>query len=101
MIPVNLSLNVRLLKRSHKIIPFRLVLTNPGIIRVDDPNQKANIIDMFFYSIGCFTFMSHDQWCPRDNFREFVAIEGAFGWFILGIFMASLANRLYSFQMGT
>ena len=77
-------------KMNNKIIPF--ALKNPGIVRDHDQNQQIYLIDMFFYSIGCFTFMSHDNWRPIDNFRGLVALEGALGWVILGIFMAALAK---------
>jgi len=68
-------------------------LKNPGIVRDRDQNQKIYIIDVF-YSIGCFTFMSHGHWYPKDDFRGWVAFEGALGWFILGIFIATLGKTL-------
>ena len=96
-IPIRLSLNVYLDKINNKLIPFRLSLKNPGILkdrdlRDRDQNQNIYLIDMFFYSVGCFTFMSHDNWYPKNNFRGLVAFEGALGWFILGIFMATLGK---------
>ncbi len=83
-----------MIKRSDKIIPFELFLNNPGIVNDHDQNKKAHLSDMIYYSIGCFTFMSHDNWCPRDNFKRWVAFEGVLGWFILGIFTATLAKTL-------
>lgn len=69
-------------------------LKNPGIVNrgfVRNRNQyKIYLSDMIYYSIGCFTFMSRDNWYPRDNFKIWVAFEGAIGWFLLGIFMATL-----------
>jgi len=38
--------------------------------------------------------MSHDNWRPRDNFRGLVALEGALGWVVLGIFMAALTKTI-------
>ena len=94
VIPINLFWNVHMMKRSDKIIPFELSLNNPAIVNFQDQNQKARLSDVIYYSIGCFTFMSHDNWCPRDNFKRWVAFEGVLGWFILGIFMATLAKTL-------
>ena len=82
------------MKRRDKVIPFELSLNNPAIVNFQDQNQKAHPSDVIYYSIGCFTFMSHDNWCPRDYFKRWVAFEGVLGWFILGIFMATLAKKL-------
>ena len=88
-IPYRLSLNVSLDKSSNKIIPFKLSLKNPGIIN-SDQIQEASLLDLFYYRICRFTFMSYENWYPRDNFRIFAIIEGILGWATLGIFMATL-----------
>ena len=61
-------------KRSNKAIPFGLSLKNPGIVNVNDQNQKAHLYDIFLFSVGCFTFMSHGNWYPRDHFKMLVAL---------------------------
>jgi hypothetical protein len=86
-----------MIKRSDKIIPFEIYLKNPAIVNIQDQNQKAHLSDMIYYSIGCFTFMSHDNWYLRGNFKKWVAFEGALGWFILGIFIATLTKTLIGF----
>ena len=97
VIPIILSLNVHMIKRSDKIIPFEMYLKNPAIVNIQDQNQKAHLSDIIYYSIGCFTFMSHDNWYPRGSFKKWVAFEGALGWFILAIFIATLSKTLIRF----
>jgi hypothetical protein len=89
-IPILLSLNISLNKSSNKIIPFKLSLKNPGIVKNDDQSQIASLLDIFYYSVCRFTFMSYENWYPKDNFRIFTIIEGILGWATLGIFMATL-----------
>jgi hypothetical protein len=48
--------------------------------------------NLIYYSIGCFLFISHDNWRLRDNFKKWVALEGILGWLIL------LLNILFLFQ---
>ena len=90
-IPIPLSPNVSVQKRSNKIIPFKISLKNPGIIN-NDQIQEASLLDIFYYSICKFTFMSYENWYPRDNFRMVAIIEGIIGWATLGIFMAILTT---------
>lgn len=52
-------MNVYLDKRSNKILPF--ALKNPGVVRDSEQNRKIYLTDMFFYNIGCFTFMDHEN----------------------------------------
>ncbi len=86
----SLTANVYWDIKSNKILPF--ALKNPGIVRDRDQDQKIYLTDIIYYSFGCFTFMSHDNWYPRDSFKKLVALEGALGWLILGIFMATLSK---------
>lgn len=88
-IPLSFSRNIFLHKSSNKIIPFKFFLKTPGIVN-SDKNKKASILDLFYYSICRFTFMSYENWYPRDDFRIFAVMEGVIGWATLGIFMATL-----------
>lgn len=88
----SLSWNVSWDKSSNKIIPFILSLKNPGVVKESDQNKKVSLIDLFYYSMGAFTFMNQGSWCPRDNFRKWAVVEGVLGWITLGIFMATLTN---------
>ena len=90
MIPIDLSWNVHLIKRSDEIIPFELSLNNPAIVNVQDQYQKAHLFDMIYYSIGCFTFMSHDNWCPRDNSKNGSLLKAS----LVGFFLESLWQLL-------
>jgi hypothetical protein len=89
-IPLLVSLNIYFDKSSNKKIPFKLSLKNPGIVKENDPIYKASPLDLFYYSIGIFTFISQGSLYPRDNFKKWVTIEGVIGWVTLGIFMATL-----------
>lgn len=89
-IPISFSRNVLFERSSNKIIPFKLFLKNPGIIKECNQNQKTSVLDLFYYSIGVFTFISQGSWYPRENFRKWVTLEGILGWATLGIFMATL-----------
>ncbi len=93
-ISISLSWNVSLNKMNSEKIPFKVSLTNPGIVRVDDPNQKAHLVDIIYYSINCFTFVSHGNWYPKDNFKKWETLEGVLGWLTLGIFMTTLGTLI-------
>ncbi len=79
---------------------FSLIYANPicwekpDIVNDHDQNKKAHLVDLIYYSIGSFTFMSHGNWSPRDYFKIFAALEGALGWVVLGIFMAALTKTI-------
>jgi len=89
-VPICLFMNISLEKSNNRIIPFKLSLKNPGIVKDCDQIQKATPIDLFYYSIGTFTFMNQGNWHPRDNFKKWVTLEGVLGWITLGIFMGTL-----------
>lgn len=78
------------LKRSNSIIFFRLSSENPGIVR--DKDQKASPIDLFYYSICTFTFLSPEDLRHRDNFRPLVALEGIIGYILLIIMVGALSH---------
>lgn len=88
--PIRLFINISLNKSSNKIMPFKLSLKSPGIVKESDPSYKASPLDLFYYSIGVFTFISQGSWYPRENFKKWVTLEGILGWATLGIFMATL-----------
>ena len=48
----------------------------------------------FLFSVGCFTFMTHGHWRARDHFKIYAAIESAFGYVMLAIFIAALTKQL-------
>lgn len=88
-LPLSFSRNVFLDNSSNKMTPIKLFLNDPGIVN-SDKNKKASLLDLFYFSICRFTFMSYENWYPRDSFRIFAVMEGIIGWVTLGIFMATL-----------
>ena len=59
-------------------------------VKYYDRSKKVSSLDLFYDSIGTFTFINQGNWYSKDIFRKWVALEGVLGWTCLGIFMETL-----------